>query len=117
MAAAITLADDFAVPLEAERLQGAEDTRRRTRDFARPIEIFEPQQPASSVCPRVEVARRRRIQRTQMQIARGCRGETAYIRRRSIGTCRRGRRTAFRGVRAAPALPPTMSPRAWLPIA
>jgi hypothetical protein len=59
---AIALADGLAVPFEAECLQRAQDAGRCSRDLARPVEVLDPQQPASAVRPRIQVARRRRIQ-------------------------------------------------------
>jgi len=60
MVGTIALTNDLAVPFETECLQGTEDAVRRPGDFARPIKILEPKQPASPMRPRIEVARHRR---------------------------------------------------------
>ncbi len=104
---------------KAEILQGAQDAGRGPRDFARPIQILDAQQPAAPMRARIEVTGHRRIEGAQVQVARRRRCESAYIAaarrllRAISGSGRRGRRTAFRGARAAPGLPPT----AWRPAA
>ncbi len=91
-------------------LEGAQDAVGRPRNLAGPIQILDAQQPAAAVRARVQEARRRRVQRAQVQIARRRRARTGRRRPRRSGVSgigRRGRRTAFRGARAAPGLRPT----------
>src|SRR5579863_2669163 len=114
---AVALANGFAIPFHAEGMQSAQDAVGGARDLARPIEILDSYQPTSPVRPGVEEARRRGIERAQVQIARGRRGESADVGRRFSGTGRRGRRIASRGARAAPALRPTGWRPAGLPAA
>jgi hypothetical protein len=61
MRAALGLANDRPVPLEAELLEGAHDAGRGPGHLPRPIEILDSQQPAPAVGARIQEARDRRI--------------------------------------------------------
>jgi len=116
----IRLPEYFAVPLESECCERREDALRGARNHARTVDILHPHEPAAPMGARI--AGCRGIQGPEVQIARGrgCEssdvsliGAQAADRLVASDTDRRGRRTAFRGVRAAPELPPT----AWPPAA
>jgi hypothetical protein len=47
---------DFAVPVEAESVQGAQDAVCTSRYDARSVEIFDPQQPPATVVAGIEIA-------------------------------------------------------------
>ena len=55
--------------------------RRLPRHLARAVHILDAQQPAAAAGARVEIARRRRVERPQMQIARRRGGESSDIAR------------------------------------
>ena len=119
------LIDDFAVPLEAEPFQRAQDPVRTAGYDAGGIEILDPQQPPAAMVAGVQVAADRREKRSQVQVARRGGGEAAYIFRRAgcsiplagagrrealvggapiTGSGRLGRRTDVRGAPGAPGL-------------
>lgn len=49
------LNQDFAVPLEAESVQRAQDAVSRTRDRARSIDILDAYQPFAALRPRIKI--------------------------------------------------------------
>jgi len=59
---ALRLTNHRTVPFEAECGERGTDAIRRTRDFARPVEILDSDDPPSAVRARIEIARDRRIQ-------------------------------------------------------
>jgi hypothetical protein len=112
MLVALRLSKHTAVPLEAECLERPKYALRRTGHLAGPIHILNADQPPTALRTRVEIARHRGVQRAQVQLAGGgwCEpADVAPIRGLAApsGIGRRGRRTAFRGVRAVPAPRPT----------
>ena len=54
--AAPALVDDFPVPVQAERFEGAQDVVRRTRYTARRVEVFHAHQPGAVMFSCVEIA-------------------------------------------------------------
>jgi hypothetical protein len=61
--APLMLANDLSVPLEAEQLERAQNTGRRSGNLPRSIEILNAQQPAAAMRARVQIAGYRRVKR------------------------------------------------------
>jgi hypothetical protein len=59
--AAIALPSDLPIPLKAEPLERVQDSRRRSRNLSRPVEILDAQQPAAAMGARIQITGRRRI--------------------------------------------------------
>src|SRR5581483_12312484 len=80
------LVEHGLVPLEAERLEHAQDLVGRAGDLARAVEVFHAHEPVAAARARLEVAADRGDQRTEVQ--RSCRrwGEaSAVVVHRSAG--------------------------------
>ena len=84
---ALALIYDITVPVEAESLQGAQDSLRAAGYDPGRIEILDADEPLAAVMACVEIASGCRQKRAEMQIARGRRGEATYVGARRVG-CR-----------------------------
>ena len=99
----IRLEINVSIPFESKRSQDPRNLIRKFRRAAVPIEIVDPQHPTPVAMPCAQVAAGGGQQRAQVKGSGRGRRESTAGRRCASGTSRRGRRTAFRGARAAPA--------------
>ena len=99
----IRLEMNVSIPFESKRSQDLRNLIRELRRATVPIEIVDPQQPTPTAMPCAQVAAGGGQQRAQVKGSGRGRRESTAGRRCASGTSRRGRRTAFRGVPAAPA--------------
>ena len=92
-----------SIPFEAELAEDSLELICEAGHAAFAIEVVDAQQPAATRVAGAQIAAGRGQQRAEMQRSGRRGGEAPAGRTPASGTSRRGRRTASRGVRAAPA--------------
>jgi hypothetical protein len=99
----IGLEMNISIPFEPKTLERLLELIREAGEGPRVIEIVNPKLPTARVVACAQVAAGGSQQRAQVERSGRCRREAAAGRGRASDTSRRGRRTASRGARAAPA--------------
>jgi hypothetical protein len=87
--------------MKTKGLESSQDLIGGTADHTRAIEILHAHEPAAPVAARIGIAADRSDQGSEVEFAGGRGREAPYIMANDSG--RRGRRTAARAARAAPA--------------